>query len=159
MLFGNFCQHHMPVLTHFNLLCLSRLCIFLPFFLKQMHSTSGSPQAFMMNRETSWLWPHWQKNSPQRVKFLFAVVSVDHRASDRKDVSPIFDITTDERRFCCNLNGLCDDPGLSQTGQTWPSVKTCLFIFYFLFSPFSQKYPRNNTQECLWGCGFFLKLL
>lgn len=36
--------------------------------------------------------------------------SVYRRACDRKDVGPIFDIIAVQRHFCCNLNGLCNDP-------------------------------------------------
>lgn len=65
-------------------------------------------------------------NLPQPVKFPLEVVS------DRKDVGPIFYIITVRRCFCCNLYGLCDDPGRSQTDGP---VRMTICEFLSLFSP------------------------
>lgn len=138
------------------------------------------PQAFRwsVNPGTTWLQPCWLKTYRSWQSFCLRwFLTSCLRASDRKDVGPIFDIITVRRCFCCNLNGLRDDPGSSWTDWLlrtatcefvfsgffvlfwflWFGFYVCvLFWFFFLFF-FFLKYPWK--QECLWGCSIFLKLL
>lgn len=127
------------------------------------------PQAFWwsVNAGTTWLQPCWLKTYRSWQSFCLRwFLTSCLRASDRKDVGPIFDIITVRRCFCCNLNGLRDDPGSSCTDWLLRTA-TCEFVFsgffvlfcflcvcgVFFFSEISLK------AGVLWGCSIFLKLL